>query len=353
MPEASTLPTTAPLPSCRLDSLETSLQTTDETCTVAQEVPAVDVGIIFRHAGWIGRRECVDAALESIDETENRLSRFRSCGRNCWVLQCLSEPDLYRTICDKCRDRFCTPCAMDRSRSVAASVAAYAVDRELRFITLTMRKSTNPLADDINRIYRCFVRLRRRRLWTKSQKGGIGFLEIKRQSTGVGWHVHLHLLVEGHNIEHRDLSKAWHEITGDSFVVKIRWCATPAKAGWYAAKYSGKGVHGSCYHNPRLIREAILALRGRRLITKWGTWSELSLDRESDKADWIPIGSLAQLMHRHLDGDPIASAIIESFLGALSCSTQPRSPPDLGSSAPTCLKSHDVQGALSFSNLPF
>ncbi|KKM62827.1 hypothetical protein LCGC14_1517790, partial [marine sediment metagenome] len=107
---------------------------------------------------------------------------------------------------------------------MAARVAELSADREVRFITLTLRINWEPLGDQVTRLMRCFARLRRRVLWKSTQFGGVAFLELKRRPHNHTWHPHVHIISEGLWIEKRDLSKAWLEITGDSFIVKVKPC---------------------------------------------------------------------------------------------------------------------------------
>lgn len=324
--EASTL-RIAPSPlSCSLDALETKAQYVDTTCPVGMDEPPSDAGVSFRHSGWSGNRQCVDAALDGLSDGSDRLARFRSCGCNGWVMQSIEDPRRYRVKCDKCRDRFCTPCATERARLVASCVKEFSHGRELRFITLTLRKSDRSLAEDVSRLYNGFAKLRRRRLWSKSQKGGIAFIEIKRRRGDDGWHVHLHAISEGRDVCQDKLSVAWHQITGDSFIVHVRWCDSDDRAAFYAAKYAGKGIHGSCYHDADVLREAIVALKGRRLIAKWGTWRELDLETNEEPGAWIAVDSLAHLIHRKNAGDVVAGEILASLSGEKTCNTA-RSPP--------------------------
>lgn len=325
--EGSTLQDDPSALSYSLDALETKPQNIGTGPTLGTELPPADVGVQFRHSGWSGNRQCVDAALDGMPEEVNRLARFRSCGHNGWVMRSIEDPERYRVKCDKCRDRFCTPCATERSRLVASCVEEYGRGRQIRFITLTLRKSGRTLREDVDRLQLAFAKLRRRRIWTRSQKGGIAFIEIKRRRGDDGWHVHLHALSEGGYVSQDDLSVAWHELTGDSFIVHVKWCESAERAAFYAAKYAGKGVHGSCYHDPTVLTEAIVALKGRRLFAKWGTWHDLQIESNDEPGGWIAVDSLARLIRRRDTGDVVAGKILQSLCGEQSCDTA-RSPPE-------------------------
>lgn len=309
----------SPSPLPQLDSLETTLHEDDRLDPLGAEPLSTDSGIAFRHSGWNPRRRRVRQALEGMNNAENRLARFNDCGSHAWVLESTDDPGNYRLSCDKCHDRFCQPCATDRARHIASCVGEFATDREIRFITLTLRFSNRTIQEDVNRLYAGFIKLRRRVQWQHTQLGGIYFIEIKRRGDDDGWHVHLHILSEGIYLCERWLSKAWHEVTGDSFIVDIKLCNSRERAAQYAAKYAGKGVHGHCYRDPAILRQAMIAIRGRRLVGKWGTWSALNLDHETPEGDWQGVDTLAHLIERSERGDLQAATILQSLLGVEPC----------------------------------
>jgi len=310
-----------------------------------------DVGIIFRHSGWMPRRTCVERAIGGLDNAQNRLTRFQNCGRNCWVLRSLDEPGVYRISCDRCKDRFCGPCSQERARRVASCVGEYAKGKELRLITLTLRKSARSLSDDVDFLYKSFTRLRRRKLWKRGQHGGVYFVEIKRRRGDDGWHVHLHILSEGAYLSKSLLSKTWLEITGDSFIVDIKFCRSGEDAARYVAKYASKGVHGSCYHDADVLREAILAIKGRRLVGKYGTWKELVFDNDMLPGEWVGVDSLRRLIARSANGDAVASSILFQLKGDDPCNTEPRSPPHPGGSQCNYETNPDALGVPNSFNL--
>lgn len=209
---------------------------------------------------------------------------------------------------------------------MADAVSAFAKDKELRLVTLTLRQSTKTLKQDIDRLFQSFAKLRRKKGWTNTQRGGVYFCEIKRRRADDGWHTHLHALSEGVWIDKKWLSKTWHEITGDSFIVDIRACRSAEDAARYVAKYASKGVHGSCYHDPLMLREAIMAIKGRRLVSKYGTWSDLDLKTEVSAGEWQPVDSLSRLIRRSNNGDADATRVLE-LLRSSSCQAMERSPP--------------------------
>ena len=177
------------------------------------------------------------------------------------------------------------------------------------------------MKQDIDRLSAAFVKLRRRAVWKATQPGGIYFIEIKRRRGDAGWHTHLHVLSQGAWLSKSWLSHAWNEVTGDSYIVDIRLCDSGARAAQYVAKYAGKGVHGSCYLEPEVLREAMLALKGRRLVGKWGTWRELELDAEEPEGEWSGVDTLARLIQRSERGELLAASILQSLSGVEQCPT--------------------------------
>ena len=315
------------LPSSRLDRLETSLHVDPADPALGANEPITDPGIAFRHSGWEPRRRCVRLALKGIDDAENRTNRFESCGSNAWVLESDDDPGVYRITCDKCRDRFCDPCSQARARHIADCVGTFGRGRTIRLVTLTLRASKRTLKQDIDRLYAAFVKLRRRATWKQTQKGGVYFIEIKRRRSDDGWHTHLHVLTEGQWLSKSWLSHAWNEATGDSYIVDIMLCESGELAARYVAKYAGKGVHGSCYHQPEILREAMIAIKGRRLVGKWGTWKDLDLDSDPPEGEWHGVDTLERLLERSSRGDRKAMTIIQRLSRTCEPSPVPRSPP--------------------------
>lgn len=326
--EAPTLPQRSTLPSSRLDGLETTPHLPTASPALGPVVPPGDLIFEFRHSGWADRRRCVWAALQHLPDSQSRRDRFECCGTNAWVMQSIDDPSKYRIACDKCKDRFCTPCACERARHVAACVGDFAEGRDLRLVTLTLAKSARSIKADLDRLYAAFVKLRRRAPWRQTQSGGVYFVEIKRRRGDDGWHTHLHVLTEGTWLSKSWLSKAWYELTGDSYIVDIRRCQSGADAARYVAKYASKGVHGSCYHDPTILLEAIVALKGRRLVGKWGNWSELDLEADIPDGIWKRIGTLQRLLERSQSGETEARRIVQSLLGVSPGDPTERAPPD-------------------------
>lgn len=284
------------------------------------------VDVAFRHTGWAPTRLRVWRALQDADVAQSRLDTFEECGHHAWVLESTTNPGEYRVASDKCHDRFCGPCGAERSRIIATNVIRRIGDSPARFLTLTLKARSEPLTDTITRLYRAFARLRVRRLWRSTTSGGVAFLEVKRSADCNHWHVHLHALIQGKYLCRKALSKAWKQITGDSYIVDVRMVKDPATAGRYVAKYASKPLDPTTTRSHAALVECIQALKGRRLCLTFGTWRGVKLTELPDSDDWIAIAPLPEIIARAENGDGEARSILETLRGNNPCQT-PRPPP--------------------------
>ena len=267
--------------------------------------------VSFRHSGWTRNRDRIMHAFRSLRLPEKRLERFENCGANAWVMRATDEPELFRLSCDRCRDRFCVPCGREKAQVVAGNLDAALGGRTVRFVTLTLRSREADLAECVDRLYRCFARLRRRKCWSCSQAGGAAFLEIKWTPEKQQWHPHLHIVCEGKFLDQRELSNNWKEITGDSFIVDIRLIKQSGDCARYVTKYVAKGLGGSYMHDPDKVQEAILCLSGRRLFATFGSWRGMELLKKSCEHDWECVARLRDVQHKAELGDPESLKILE------------------------------------------
>jgi hypothetical protein len=183
------------------------------------------------------------------------------------------------------------------------------VKRNFRFITLTLKHSKRPLAEQLARLKKCFKKLRQTPLWKKSQRGGVVTLEVKW--TGHAWHPHLHIIAEGEYLSKFALSDAWKEITGDSYIVDIRQLKNDADACHYVVKYVTKGVSPAVWNDADLAQEWIVASRSVRVADTFGNWRGYRLlKRESGVNDWKPIDTLENLINKANAGDAYALRVI-------------------------------------------
>lgn len=284
-----------------LDPQETNVQPPPQTSLVG-ETDRSDVR--FRHAGWGAARERIAQALGSLPNSESRLGRFRDCGSKAWVYQHKSDASKLKVVGCCCRDRWCKPCAAQKSRTIASNLADRLAGRVVRLITLTLRSSDQPLSDQIDRLYRCFTNLRRSRLWRTRVTGGAAFFEVTVSATTGRWHPHLHIVCEGKFLAQKALSRKWEEVTGDSKIVDVRFVRDCRKAAAYVAKYVAKPFPSSIESDLSRLIEAIAASKGRRTCMTFGSWRGWKLSEQKTSDDWQPLIPLGELRLRAECGDP-------------------------------------------------
>lgn len=285
----------------------------------------------FRHSGWRHHRERVFQALVDTHQPFSALEQFKYCGLHAYVLQSLEDPTEYRVAGSSCHHRFCLPCANERSRVIALNVLAQLGKKRARFLTLTMRSTNETLEYLLTKLSTCFAQLRRKALWRKRVTGGVSFIELKWNDELERWNVHLHAIVQGRYLDVVQLSKAWKHVTRDSLIVDIRAIKDNRHVARYVTKYACKPLHSSVLHNDERLREAIVALRGKRLATTFGDWRGVLLTPKPDEASWKNLGSLNDVIARAEANEPDALLICRSLnvelVHSLNHTEQSRAPP--------------------------
>ncbi len=239
-------------------------------------------------------------------QTVARIQAFQSCGAFAFVYQSVKAPYEYRLGGSSCHDRFCVPCAADRSRNLATNVLNALNHEPARFLTLTLKTNDGPLATQIDRLYSCFATLRKRHLWQSRVTGGCAFTEVKWSNNTEAWNVHVHCIIHGAFLPKWELSKAWHEITGDSMIVDLRIIRDQDHIARYITKYASKPIDNTFTNRQPLLDEVIRAMHGRRLCFTFGTWRGIKLTELPVPGDWVNLGSFDDVLRQARDGDPDA-----------------------------------------------
>ncbi len=137
-------------------------------------------------------------------------------------------------------------------------------------------------------------------------------LEVKLN--GEEWHPHLHCIAEGNWISRDELSQAWHEATGDSFIVDVRALPRTKDVGIYIAKYVTKGTSVDVWNKPEKAVEWINAIKGVRTCSTFGDWRGFRLTAPLESAtDWIHVDRLVTLIGRARRGEEDALQILVSL----------------------------------------
>jgi hypothetical protein len=289
---------------------------------------------VFRHSGWAGHRRLVYQSLVRTNQSVGRIVSFSDCGWGTYILKSTDDPPRYRAAGSNCHDRFCNPCATERARIVAQSVIDRLENTRVRFITFTLRHTTQSLVELLDRLYDSFRRIQRTSLWKQNVKGGVAFLEVKYSERSLSWHPHFHVLVEGHYIDRKALQRTWFAITGDSFVVDIRSTGGKPNVARYVTKYASKPLSTTFLYDRHLLDEAVLALHRRRLCMTFGSWRGTPLVDTLPEDAWENIGPLTDWIRRASKGDEDARAILNQISATntavcmeLAPIMEPRPPP--------------------------
>lgn len=289
--------------------------------------------LTFRHTCWQGRRRLTYEALKRVGTRDQTLSAFAECGSALFLNVSESNDDLKLT-CNCCRSRWCAPCASARSRIISTNVERIVGRSADRWLTLTLRHSSTPLADQLDRLFESFRRLRQSPIWRENVKGGAAFIELKISERDTLWHVHLHVIVEGRWMDQRELTQRWHAITGDSFIVDIRPIPDLEKLVRYVTKYVTKPADSSVFAQPNRLDEMIVALRGRHLCYTIGTWRGYKLSQPPETGIvWKSLGDIDSLLNHAATGDAHALRWLEAAarkwpdLAKLKACSDARPPP--------------------------
>lgn len=259
--------------------------------------------IIFRHTGWAHDRRRVYDALLRTHQSCARIHDFTECGKYAYVFQSVEDPELYTLGGSTCHDRFCLPCGRERSRIIAGNVKLKLDGKPARFLTLTLRSTTEPLDELLAKLTQDFTSLRRTKLWRRRVSGGVAFLEVKWLAGTNRWHVHLHALLQGRYVPREELSKLWLKITGTSDVIDIRIVEDEAHCTHYICKYASKPLDRTVVVVPLRLDEAIVALKGKRLCLTFGSWRGYKLTEPPESGTWIQLGTLDEIITRAEDGN--------------------------------------------------
>lgn len=185
-----------------------------------------------------------------------------------------------------------------------------------RMITLTLKSTDEPLADQLANLEAAFRRLRQMRVWKATQIGGRSVIEITYNVRTEQWHPHLHVLTCGKFLAQETLARMWKRATGGSYVVDIRAIKNAHEVANYLSSYLGKPPALEGAANPEALWwEHWTALRKKQMLKTFGKCPEIVVPREpgedEDTTDeWEPLGSLNVIVYRAERGDVIAQNIL-------------------------------------------
>lgn len=141
--------------------------------------------------------------------------------------------------------------------------------KHIRLVTLTGRYYPT-LEESFSHVQVAFSKLRRHKSWSDYVDGGGVSFEIT--ACGEGFRTHLHGLIEGRYFPQEELVSEWHSVTGDEYVVDIRYVSGGGRgAALEVCKYPFKPSDVASWTDGQK-QEFNDFLKGRRLFTTFGTW---------------------------------------------------------------------------------
>lgn len=177
----------------------------------------------------------------------------------------------------RCRDRLCPTCSAFRAGSLRGRLKKLLRSANaVRFITLTMAPVAKGLQACVDAVLENFRRLRADPEWKEHVNGGAWVLEAKRTRAGTHWHVHIHILADGHFWDQGCLQDAWSRAVGKESIADIRALHDRDGAAGYLAKYLAKGCDADTWTHDEICEFAI-DMHGRRTLGTFGTWHKAKL----------------------------------------------------------------------------
>jgi hypothetical protein len=143
-----------------------------------------------------------------------------ACGENYRDYRCEKCGNL-RRVPIYCKKRTCQQCAKKRARDLIKAYLPIAESFQwASLLTLTLLSvSSKDIRSQLDKILASFCKLRRRKIWNAEK--GIYHVEIIKKGEKL-WFIHLHALIDSKWMDQKAISKAWLNITGNSYVVDIR-----------------------------------------------------------------------------------------------------------------------------------
>jgi hypothetical protein len=219
-----------------------------------------------------------------------------------------------------CHDRFCEACQQSRCAIVQKNLSTLVRRGKCLHVVLTWRSENRPLYDQLADLYAAAARLRSRKWWKKRVDGGSQTLEMTWNPDTNQWHPHLHLLIHAQWLQLQELSREWLAVTGHSHRVHVSLVHQDLAAIREVTKYLSKPIHRSIEFLPDVLDECLVSLKGRRLITTFGSWRGtrlLETPAPDPSEEWRVWGTLHQLCRLASQKDTWARAALVELSGPM------------------------------------
>jgi len=224
-------------------------------------------------------------------DSDKKAENLRGCSSHAYFTRHCHTGQV-RVIATSCRLRWCPICSNRKRAYMSRAVEAWITSRKHpKFVTFTLSHSDTPLIEQIEKLYGCWRKFKRRSFFKKHFQGGVWFFQCHKSDTDSLWHPHLHVCTCGPFIQVPRLSNEWRKCTKDSFIVDVRSISNAQKAGEYVARYASRpgNLSDHCVSDQQ---ELICAMFNRRICGQWGAARGLKLTppKIEDKDLWHRIG---------------------------------------------------------------
>ncbi len=274
----------------------------------------------FVHRRHLEHKAEMDAVVEVAEPKTTRRLRHQHCGTHAVVYKA-AERAKYKMIGNFCGYRTCPRCwnryKLETSTRLAHWIG-HVKKNQWRFVTLTIRSMQMPLTDQLTFLQECFRRLRQTEIWKQSQQYGKGIIEVTYNQNTRMWHPHLHIVCKGTWIDQEALKKVWMKCTGGSHGCHVTVIKNAKHLPAELTKYLGKLPKlGDCEGRRSLQEEYYTAIRNRKMVISFGrgapkmkTYQECI---EAEETEWIPIGTLQEILERAALGNKEAIGILKAM----------------------------------------
>jgi hypothetical protein len=232
------------------------------------------------------KRDIVDR-LERVSAED--ASRLKQCCSAFRVLTCGTHTlRSYPTF--RCKKLFCPDCAAERanrlSRQTEAKIAEAMQTNKGRLCLLTLTiKNAATLDGGLSNLKKSFAQFKRKKVFKERIKGYFGGFEYTFNPKTNDFHVHLHLVVlRGKFWNQSDISDAWRDVTGDSFIVDIREIKDARNGVKEVCKYVVKSNDLMKMPDDKFL-EVVKMKKGTRMFISGGCFYNVKLDEDADEAD--------------------------------------------------------------------
>lgn len=240
------------------------------------------------HRRWAEERTAVYQAffLSTDDRLRKRAGRIAGC---CEFPKLWIRSDGTASIAARrCRDRLCPLCNALRSDKAGERVQRIADGmRAPKFLTLTLRSTTEPLGVQIDNLLASFRRLRQRDAWKRHVRGGAATIEVTLNEKSGLWHPHIHAIIDADFWTQANISDEWAEASGGSRVVDIRAIHDRVKGARYLCKYMAKPCSLARLNSERIIEWAE-GIDRRRMVMTFGNAHGTKIEQQADLESELP-----------------------------------------------------------------